>query len=124
MASPILEKEQPTFTHLASGVLKDLQTLANKQIELTRLEVREEWEQTKKTVLYQIWGSLFSLVALVFFGHMMVHYLSTNTNLTVAGAYAWVATVLLCLGLLIMGLARVKFKSEGFETEGRKVYGS
>lgn len=64
---------QPTMTELVAGILNDAQTLIKQQIEMLRVEFKEDLRRTKDAVKYigiglvlATLGALFLMISLVF----------------------------------------------------------
>jgi hypothetical protein len=100
----------PSLTSLVSGIVADLQRLLRQEMELSRTEVRQEWDKAKTAA-----GALAAGAALLAIGGLllcfMFVYLINYFGVPLWGCYGIVAGVLLLAGVVLAGTGYARAKS-------------
>jgi hypothetical protein len=91
---------------LVEGIVKDGETLVRQQLDLFRLELKEEVEHAKRAAVAVGAGAGLLGLAGVLSGHMLVHLVRRTTGLPLWAAYGVTGGVLGALGADLLYRAR------------------
>ncbi len=98
--------DKPGIPSLVSGIFQDTINLISKELTAARLEVRDELDKTKSTVLLISLGAGALMVGSIFLGHMLAHLLQKMTGFELWACYAFIGTALVPVGIIVLYLAR------------------
>jgi len=98
--------DKPGIPSLVSGIFQDTINLISKELTAARLEVRDELDKTKSTVLLISLGAGALMVGSIFLGHMLAHLLQKMTGFELWACYAFIGAALVPVGIIVLYLAR------------------
>ena len=98
--------DKPGIPSLVSGIFQDTLNLISKELTAARLEVHDELDKTKSTVLLISLGAGALMVGSIFLGHMLVHLLQKMTGFELWACYAFIGAALVPVGIIVLYLAR------------------
>lgn len=103
--------DKPGIPSLVSGIFQDTLNLISKELTAARLEVHDELDKTKSTVMLISLGAGALMVGSIFLGHMLVHLLQKMTGFELWACYAFIGAALVPLGIIVLYLARQRART-------------
>ncbi|HYT57155.1 MAG TPA: phage holin family protein [Verrucomicrobiae bacterium] len=97
---------KPGIPSLIGGIFQDAIDLVSKELTAAKLEIREELEKTKSTVLLMAVGGAALMVGILLLCLMLVHLLQNITGFELWICHAIVGAVLALVGIISLYSAK------------------
>jgi MFS family permease len=100
------DANKPGIPSLIGGIFQDAIDLVSKELTAAKLEIREELEKTKSTVLLMCFGAAALIIGGLLLGMMLVYLLQKLTGMELWICYALVGIVLAAAGIIVLLAAK------------------
>jgi len=100
------DADKPGIPSLIGGIFQDAIDLVSKELTAAKLEIREELEKTKSTVLLMAVGGAALMVGILLLCLMLVHLLQNITGFELWICHAIVGAVLALVGIILLYSAK------------------
>jgi len=100
------DADKPGIPSLIGGIFQDAIDLVSKELTAAKLEIREELEKTKSTVLLMAVGGAALMVGILLLCLMLVHLLQNITGFELWICHAIVGAVLALVGIISLYSAK------------------
>ena len=100
------DADKPGIPSLIGGIFQDAIDLVSKELTAAKLEIREELEKTKSTVLLMAVGGAALMVGILLLCLMLVHLLQNITGFELWICHAIVGAALALVGIILLYSAK------------------
>src|ERR1044071_2052729 len=108
MAQRLPTEDGPTWSTLVSGIVNDVTQLFAQEIQLAKLELKDDLRAAKAFLMSLVIGLTIALIGVVMLFVMFVYLIYENTRLSLWASYGIVAAAAIVIGGVLMLIAKRK----------------
>jgi uncharacterized membrane protein YqjE len=101
-------QDGPSWSALVSGIVNDVTQLFYQEIQLAKLEIRDDIRAAKAFLIWLVLGLTIALIGVVMLFVMFVYVIYENSRLPLWASYGIIAAVAIVIGAVLMLMAKRK----------------
>jgi len=102
------QEGEPTIAALVSGLISDAQELARKEIQLAKVEVKQEVDRTIQGTIALAAGAITIGLAAILLLFAIVYALAETLNWPLWASFSLVGAVVLAIGLIALSVGKAR----------------